>query len=82
MLEIVVADNGIGIKKEDQNKLFKLFGFLEQTKEINVKGIGLGLHICKLIVEQFGGQIICKSEWGSGAKFIFYLRLDRTPNTI
>jgi signal transduction histidine kinase len=55
LLEIVVADNGIGIKKEDQNKLFKLFGFLEQTKEINVKGIGLGLHICKLIVEQFGG---------------------------
>jgi len=46
--------------------LFRLFGFLDATKELNKNGIGLGLHICKMIVEQFGGLITCKSEWGKG----------------
>lgn len=46
-LEVQVIDNGMGIQKENQCKLFKLFGFLEDTKEVNTKGIGLGLHICK-----------------------------------
>jgi signal transduction histidine kinase len=44
-VQIKVIDSGVGIKKCDQEKLFKLFGFLEQTKELNTKGIGLGLHI-------------------------------------
>jgi len=50
-----VKDSGCGIKKDDQKKLFKLFGFLDSTKEINTKGIGLGLHISKKIVDEFGG---------------------------
>ena len=45
MVQIKVIDSGIGIKEEDQNKLFKLFGFLDSSKEINTKGVGLGLHI-------------------------------------
>jgi len=45
-------------------KLFKLFGFLDTTKDINNKGIGLGLHISKMICNQFGGDIFCSSEWG------------------
>jgi signal transduction histidine kinase len=45
MLEIQVQDSGTGIKKEDQCKLFKLFGFLDATAQLNSKGIGLGLHI-------------------------------------
>jgi signal transduction histidine kinase len=49
MLEVSVADNGIGIKQEDLGKLFKLFGFLDSSKELNTKGIGLGLHISKMI---------------------------------
>jgi signal transduction histidine kinase len=47
MIEISVADTGVGIKKEDQEKLFKLFGFLDRTKELNTGGVGLGLHISK-----------------------------------
>ena len=46
-----MEDSGIGIKEKDLDKMFKLFGFLEQTKDINPKGIGLGLHICKQIVK-------------------------------
>lgn len=49
MIEIEIKDSGVGIKNEDQDKLFRLFGFLDSTKEMNTKGIGLGLHICKLI---------------------------------
>jgi signal transduction histidine kinase len=45
MIQISVEDSGIGIKKEDKNKLFKLFGFLDASKELNTKGVGLGLHI-------------------------------------
>jgi signal transduction histidine kinase len=76
MIEVIVKDSGIGIKKENLNKLFKLFGLLEQSKELNTNGIGLGLHICKMIVEQFGGCITCRSEWGMGTSFIFLVALD------
>ena len=51
MIEVIVQDSGVGIKEEDQNKLFRLFGFLDETKELNTGGIGLGLHICKMIVQ-------------------------------
>ena len=53
MVEISVEDEGIGIKKEDQAKLFKLFGFLDRTQELNPRGIGLGLYIAKQLCEQF-----------------------------
>lgn len=60
-LEVSVKDTGIGIKEKDLPKLFKLFGFLDTTKEINAKGIGLGLHIAKKISQMFNGCIICQS---------------------
>ena len=50
MIEFIVEDTGIGIKVEDQCKLFNLFGFLDSTKEINLGGVGLGLHISSMIV--------------------------------
>ena len=62
MIQVSVADTGIGITKDAQKKLLKLFGFLDSSKELNTKGIGLGLHISKEIVLQFGGQIVCQSD--------------------
>ena len=47
MLEVSVSDSGVGIKVEDQDKLFRLFGKLDSTKSMNSTGIGLGLNICK-----------------------------------
>ena len=44
-LKISVIDTGIGIPKENQDKLFKLFGFVQDDKNLNVNGIGLGLVI-------------------------------------
>ena len=63
-LEVQVEDNGMGIQDEDKQKLFQLFGCLESNKSINSKGIGLGLFIAKKITKTFGGNIICRSQYG------------------
>lgn len=76
MIEVIVSDTGIGIREKDQDKLFKLFGFIDSTKELNTQGIGLGLHISKLIIKQMSGDIICQSKWGQGTSFIFLIALD------
>ena len=73
---MAVVDTGIGIKDEEQSSLFKLFGFLDTTKELNTRGIGLGLHISRMIVQQLGGDIICNSKWQKGSTFVFLLSLD------
>ena len=49
-LRVTVKDTGIGIKNDDKNKLFTLFGRLESSSAINTTGIGLGLNICLKIV--------------------------------
>ena len=57
-----MIDTGIGIPKESQDKLFKLFGFLQDENHLNVNGIGLGLMISQQIVEQFDGTVNFESE--------------------
>lgn len=54
-IEIQVKDDGMGIKRKDKAKLFKLFGFVQTTEEVNTRGIGLGLVISKKITEHFNG---------------------------
>jgi K+-sensing histidine kinase KdpD len=43
---------------------------------MNTQGIGLGLHICKIIINEFGGDIHCESKWQEGSNFIFLMELD------
>lgn len=62
-LHISVQDSGIGIKKEDEEKLFKMFGKLNDTAKINTSGVGLGLSICKNIVESMSGSISLDSSY-------------------
>ena len=69
MIEIKIEDSGTGIREEDKDKLFKLFGFLDATKDLNTKGVGLGLHISQRICEQFGGKILLESEFEIGSTF-------------
>ncbi len=71
MLIISVYDTGIGISEDNRKKLFKLFGKLEETASINTSGVGLGLSICKKIVEAFDGEIFIDDDYTSGAKFTF-----------
>jgi len=56
-VEVQIKDTGMGIKRKDKSKLFKLFGFVKTTEDVNTRGIGLGLVISKKIVEKFDGQI-------------------------
>jgi signal transduction histidine kinase len=79
-LIVRVSDTGIGISEADQSKLFKLFGKLSATTSINTSGIGLGLNICKKIVESFGGEINVQSTPGSGSTFSFTFRIDSGKN--
>ena len=74
-LVISVVDTGIGIKKKDRVKLFKLFGTLQNTRQMNTQGIGLGLVISENIIKAFEGQIGVKSKYGSGTKFSFSIIL-------
>eukprot|EP00347_Sterkiella_histriomuscorum_P001618 403371338 len=75
-IRVSVADTGVGIKIEDQEKLFKIFGKLEQTSNINTQGIGLGLGICKNLVEMLGGKILIESDYQNGAKFTFTIKCE------
>ena len=66
-VKIYVRDSGIGIKKENQSKLFQLFGSIKDEKrQLNTKGIGLGLVISKMIVEKFKGTINFDSRFEEG----------------
>jgi signal transduction histidine kinase len=64
---INVADTGIGISKDDHEKIFE--PFFRTKNASNYKGHGIGLSICKRIVDIHGGRIILKSEIGEGSNF-------------
>jgi CheY-like chemotaxis protein len=68
-IRFYVKDTGIGIKKEDQEKIFLAY----VTKHENNGGFGLGLPLSKIIVERLGGKIYLKSEVGKGSEFYFEL---------
>ena len=74
--EVQVKDTGMGIKRMDKKKLFKLFGFVQTTQAVNTKGIGLGLVISKKIVEMYDGNIGFKSKWGVGSTFGYTFAID------
>ncbi|MBZ9606318.1 HAMP domain-containing histidine kinase [Clostridium estertheticum] len=66
-----VMDNGSGISLEDIPYVFNKFYRAEKSRSMSIPGSGLGLSICKYIVEAHGGDIKCKSNPVAGAEFIF-----------
>jgi len=72
---VSVIDNGIGIKKEEQEQIFEPFCQLDNPLTTEKSGTGLGLTLVKQIVESYGGRIWVESEYGKGSQFIFTLPL-------
>jgi CheY-like chemotaxis protein len=68
-LTFCVEDSGIGIKPEDMGKLFGDFVRVDQSRNMNVEGSGLGLVIARNLCRVMGGDISVKSEYGHGSVF-------------
>lgn len=77
---VSVIDSGIGIAAPDQDKVFEKFKQVGDTLTDKPKGTGLGLPICKQIVEHHGGKIWLESELGRGSTFSFSLPISNSTN--
>jgi len=74
-LVIGVSDQGSGISPSDRSKLFEPFQRLEESRSGGIGGVGLGLLVCRRLVEAHGGQIWVESEFGKGSTFFFTIPL-------
>lgn len=81
LLTLVVSDTGIGIKTEDLTKLFGTFQRLEEDKNRNIEGTGLGLNITMRLVKMMDGTIAVSSKYGEGTTFTAQMRLPAISKT-
>ena len=72
-VELSVADSGVGITEENQNKLFQPFEQIHSSTKRSMEGSGLGLHLSQKLASLLGGQIVCRSTFGHGSRFILTL---------
>ena len=82
LLEISVADTGIGIKEEDQKKLFSAFERIEENRNRNIEGTGLGMNITQNLLKMMDSKLNVHSIYGKGSTFSFQLEqkvIDWTP---
>lgn len=70
-IRVTIADNGIGIRKEDLSKIFRIDENHSTLGTMKEKGTGLGLILCKEFIEKHGGRIWAESEFGKGSQFHF-----------
>ena len=73
MLKISVADTGTGIKPEDLGRLFVAFERIEEKKNRNIEGTGLGMAITQRFLDMMGSHLEVESEYGRGSVFSFEL---------
>ena len=74
-VEVSVRDEGMGVQPEDQAHLFDRFYRVENQQTASIAGFGIGLYICKEIIERHKGKIWVESEPGRGSTFSFCLPL-------
>ncbi len=81
-LHVKVSDTGIGIKPEDIQKLFQSFIRLDEEKNRNIEGTGLGIAIVQRLLSMMGSRLEVSSVYGRGSEFSFKLKqkiIDKTP---
>jgi PAS domain S-box-containing protein len=71
---ISIIDTGMGIKKEDQDKLFRSFQQVDTRKNRNIEGTGLGLAIIKTLSEKMGGSVSLTSKYSKGSNFTVQIK--------
>ena len=74
MLKVAIKDTGIGIKEEDIKRLFIEFERIEEKRNRNIEGTGLGMTITRSLLEMMGSSLCVKSEYGKGSTFSFMLK--------
>ncbi|MDR7211017.1 HAMP domain-containing sensor histidine kinase [Flavobacterium piscis] len=74
-LKVAIQDNGIGISENDLKNIFESYYQGTVSGKVDNLGVGLGLNLCKEIVELFGGEISIQSDEGNGTKVVFNLIL-------
>ncbi len=74
MLHVNVKDTGVGIKKEDLDRLFVAFERIEEKKNRNIEGTGLGMSIAQSFLNMMDSKIQVESEYGKGSTFSFDLK--------
>jgi PAS domain S-box-containing protein len=74
---VSVSDHGLGISQDDQQRLFQKFQRLDVMVKRSIQGIGLGLNVCRILVEAHGGQIWVESKKGKGSTFFFTIPLGK-----
>ena len=73
MLIISISDTGIGIRPDDMKRLFQAFERIEESKNRNIEGTGLGMSIAQNFLKMMGSHIEVESEYGKGSTFSFKL---------
>lgn len=79
-IETSIEDTGIGIPEEEIKNLFNKFFRASTSQKVDTEGSGLGLYVCKKIIQAHGGKIWAESEIGRGTKITFLLPIN--PNLI
>ncbi len=81
MLQLRVEDTGMGIRDEDKERLFTSFQRLDETKNRNIEGTGLGLNITRKLAELMDGEIRVESQYGKGSVFEVEVHQDIADET-
>ena len=72
-LKVAVKDTGIGIREEDMEKLFQSFQRLDEERNRNIEGTGLGMSIVQGLLSMMGSKLDVKSKYGEGSTFSFVI---------
>ena len=78
-VEVAVADRGPGLEEDERERVFDRFYRSSRVSSDRGRGAGLGLAICKAIVQTHGGNIWAEAREGGGTRFVFTLPIDAAP---